>query len=318
VEEAMSEPRVTAVRSAELGVPDLKGATRFYRDVWGLAPVAEDRGSHYLRATGPEHHILKLEERAEPQLLRVNFAAEDKRSVDALYARAKASGAKVGANPAELRGPGGGYGFEFESKNGLKFSISCGLPAHADAGDAADRPRKISHVVLNTTDAESDDQFFLDLLGFRLSDRSAIMHFFRCMTDHHSIAVAYAKRNGLNHIAFEVPDIYALMRGTGRLQRMGFEMGWGVGRHGPGNNIFGYWVEPSGFVVEYTTEVQQIEDEESYRPGTPEDWKNFWQSIPGSMNKGANCRWGLALNQTEQFRRAMAGDLVPYKWEPKN
>ena len=313
----MSEPRVIAVRSAELGVPDLRTASRFYEEVWGLAPVAREGASAWLRATGPEHHVLRLEERAQPELIRVNFAAADKSSVDALHARALSSGATVTKAPAPLDGPSGGYGFEFENKTGLRFTISCDVPIHPDAEDRNDRPRKISHVVLNTTDAENDDKFFLDLLGFRLSDKSAIMHFFRCMSDHHSVAIAYAKRNGLNHIAYEVPDIYALMRGVGRLTRKGFEMGWGVGRHGPGDNIFGYWVEPSGFVTEYTTEVQQI-DEGTYEPGTPDKWKAFWESIPGAIGKGASDQWGNALTQTEPFRRAMAGELVPYKWEPRD
>ena len=35
---------------------------------------------------------------------------------------------------------------------------------------------------------------------------------------------------------------------------------WGVGRHGPGNNVFSYFVEPNGFVTEYTTEVEQVDD----------------------------------------------------------
>jgi catechol 2,3-dioxygenase-like lactoylglutathione lyase family enzyme len=311
----MSEPRVIAVRSAELGVPNLKTSQKFYEDVWGLSSVAQDGSSLYLRGTGPEHHALKLVERAEPDLLRVNFAAADKASVDALHARAKASGAQVTAAPAALGGPSGGYGFEFANKTGLRFSISSDIPKHADTEDTLDKPRKISHVVLNTTDPQSDDEFFLDLLGFRLSDKSAIMHFFRCTSDHHSVAIAYAKRNGLNHIAYEMPDVYALMRGAGRMQRNGFEMGWGIGRHGPGDNIFGYWVEPAGFVAEYTTEVQQI-DEDDYQPGTPETWKAFWESIPGSMNKGANDRWGFALNQTEPFRLAMQGVLQPFNWQP--
>ena len=33
---------------------------------------------------------------------------------------------------------------------------------------------------------------------------------------------------------------------------------WGVGRHGPGNNVFTDSVEPNGFVTEYTTEVDQV------------------------------------------------------------
>ncbi len=55
------------------------------------------------------------------------------------------------------------------------------------------------------------------------------------------------------------------MRGAGRLKTNGFNIEWGVGRHGPGDNVFTYFVEPNGFVVEYTTEVEQI-DESTYMP----------------------------------------------------
>ena len=116
----MSEPRVIAVRSAELGVPNLKTSKLFYESVWGLSPVAQDGASVYLRGTGAEHHALKITERAEPELIRVDFAAADKASVDALHARAKASGARVVSAPAPMGGPAGGYGFEFESKNGVR------------------------------------------------------------------------------------------------------------------------------------------------------------------------------------------------------
>ncbi len=33
-----------------------------------------------------------------------------------------------------------------------------------------------------------------------------------------------------------------------------------VGRHGPGNNVFSYFIEPNGFVAEYTTELDQIDE----------------------------------------------------------
>ena len=37
-----------------------------------------------------------------------------------------------------------------------------------------------------------------------------------------------------------------------------------------GNNIFAYFVDPNGYVIEYTAEVQQVDD--SYKVGMPEDW----------------------------------------------
>ena len=82
-----------------------------------------------------------------------------------------------------------------------------------------------------------------------------MMDFVRCSADHHSIAMARGNGPALNHMAYEVASIDGLMRGAGRMKKHGFNVEWGVGRHGPGDNVFGYFVEPNGFVVEYTAEV---------------------------------------------------------------
>ena len=126
------------------------------------------------------------------------------------------------------------------------------------------------------------------------------MHFIRCSTDHHSIAFARMGAPSLNHVAFEVPSFDALMRGAGRMKAHGFSVEWGVGRHGPGDNIFTYFIEPNGLVVEYTAEVEQI-DEATHMPCTPEDWKHT----------GNPDRWGFAEMPSERVRAAMGGTPQP-------
>ena len=63
-----------------------------------------------------------------------------------------------------------------------------------------------------------------------------------------------------NHVAFEMRDMDSFMRGIGRMKQKGHVPSWGPGRHGPGNNPFAYFVSPSGFVIEFTTELQQIDE----------------------------------------------------------
>ena len=74
----MTEPRIAALHSVELGVIDVANATRFFTDVWGLAPATEQDGVRFLRGTGPNHHIIALHGRPRTELVRVNFLAEDK------------------------------------------------------------------------------------------------------------------------------------------------------------------------------------------------------------------------------------------------
>jgi catechol 2,3-dioxygenase-like lactoylglutathione lyase family enzyme len=295
----MTDGKVNGVRSIELGVRDLQQSVDFYTKVWALEEVAADGDGIHLRATGGEHHVLTLRERPKPSLLGVNFAASDRATVDRLCAKAKSYGVTVLGDPAPISGAaGGGYGFRFETTEGLPMSISSEGMQHPDVVLDRSRPTKISHVVLNSANADEQMPFFIDVLGFRRSDTTHMMEFLRCCSDHHSIAIVRADGPSLNHVAYEVPNIDGLMRGTGRLKRNGFDIEWGVGRHGPGNNVFSYFIEPDGFVAEYTTELDQI-DEATHIPQDPK----YWDKVMTTRGD----RWGIAGPPSNRMQFAMSG-----------
>ena len=297
----MTNGKVTGVRSIELGVRDLRQSADFYIKVWALDEVAVDGDGIHLRATGGEHHVLTIRERPKPTLLGVNFAAPDRTTVDQLCAKAKSYGVKVLGDQAPLSGAaGGGYGFRFETPDGLPMSISSDGTQHLDVVLDRSRPTKISHVVLNSADADEQMPFFIDVLGFRRSDSTHMMEFLRCCSDHHSIAIVRGSGPSLNHVAYELPNIDGLMRGTGRVKRNGFDIEWGVGRHGPGNNVFSYFIEPNGFVAEYTTELDQI-DEASH---VPQD-AQYWDKVMPTRGD----RWGTAGPPSNRMQFAMSGGL---------
>jgi catechol 2,3-dioxygenase len=114
-----------------------------------------------------------------------------------------------------------------------------------------------------------------------------------CNDDHHSIAFGDADNDALNHIAFLVPDLESVMRGGGRMKDAGFAIEWGPGRHGPGDNAFNYFVGPFGEVIEYTAEVEQVD--ESYRVGSPSDWT--WP--PGRVDQ-----WGISMPPSARLKQA--------------
>lgn len=90
-----------------------------------------------------------------------------------------------------------------------------------------------------------------------------------------------------------MPDLEAVMRGSGRVVDAGHPIGWGVGRHGPGDNVFAYFVDPNGVVVEYTAEVLQVDDD--YRVKGPSEW--VWP--PGRTD-----HWGIAPPKSEACKKA--------------
>ena len=296
----MASARVTGIRSIELGVRDLQQSADFYTKIWALEEIGSEGDSICFRGTGSEHHVLTIRQRGKPNLLGVHFAAPDRAAVDALCAKAKGYGVGVEGNPAPLaKGEGGGYGFRFRSPDGLPMSISSDLERHCDVALDRSRPTKISHVVLNSARIDDQMPFFTDVLGFRLSDSTQLMEFLRCSADHHSIAIFRNNGPSLNHVAYELPNIDGLMRGTGRVKQNGFEIAWGIGRHGPGNNVFSYFIEPNGFVTEYTTELDQIDDA-THVPQNAE----YWQKVMPLPD-----RWGTAGAPSNRMRVAMSGGL---------
>jgi len=296
----MPNARITGLRSIELGVPDLDRSSDFYQAVWGLQEVAADGDTIHLRGTGAEHHVVTLRQRPRAALLGVHFSASDRNAITELHAKAKAYGTDGLTAPAELpRTAGGGYGFRFDTPDGLPLAISADVVQHPDVAADRSRPTKLTHVVLNSARIDEQTAFFKDLLGFRHSDSTEMMEFIRCCADHHSVAFARGNGPSLNHMAYEMPNIDGLMRGAGRMKQNGFNIEWGVGRHGPGNNVFTYFIEPNGFVTEYTTEVEQV-DEASYVPNTAEYWAKF---------PGRPCRWNMAGHPSNRLRAAMGGEI---------
>ncbi len=104
----------------------------------------------------------------------------------------------------------------------------------------------------------------------------------------------------LRSIELEMPDLDSMMRGIGRVMDAGVDSVWGPGRHGPGNNAFAYFIAPFGACVEYTSEIQRVDD--NYRTGQPDDWK--WP--PGRTD-----HWGIG--KRDNARLAASGDAFPFR-----
>lgn len=294
----MNEPRVAGLRSIDLGVTDLARSASFYTAVWGLELVAQEPRVKYFRALGAEHHAVCLRQASAARLERIGLAAPDRATVDALALRAQRAG--FNARPMAFEGAaGGGYGTAITGPEGLRMTIACEVAAVPALAEDPTRPLKLTHVVINSEDVPAQVQFFVDVLGFKVSDTTARMVFMRCGTDHHSLAFANGSVLSLNHAAFEMCGIDGLMYGAGRLIEHGHEIEWGLGRHGPGSNVFAYFIDPDGFSIEYTTEMAQLDDDH-----VPQDVA-YWAGFPKRP-----CRWGVARKPSERLMASMSGALL--------
>jgi 2,3-dihydroxy-p-cumate/2,3-dihydroxybenzoate 3,4-dioxygenase len=268
--------RVTDLHFVALAVPDLAAEREFFSRTWGLVEVAEHDGKVYLAAEGSPHpYVIRLRQDAEKKTDLIGFSAASRQDVDALFQQVKAAGAKVISEPAPADGPAGGYAFRFFDPDGRAIEVICDTRQRQyralEKGEAI--PIGLSHVVLHTPDIGKLETFYREALGFRLSDWiGEFMVFLRCNRAHHRLAILPGPP-ALNHVAFDVSTVDDLMRGLARLHEKGVKLSWGPGRHTAGNNTFTYYLTPNGNAVEYTSDLEEV-DEDTWEPtvyqATPE------------------------------------------------
>ncbi|GAB1268280.1 VOC family protein [Aurantivibrio infirmus] len=290
------------LRSIELVLPDAHKAADFLMNIWRVAPAATKKHIHYLRGSGTFPYLVALEEGTKSFVRSVTFVCSE---MELEQIKKNISDKKLNAKPETSSDLGGGKGIIVELPEGelLRFLVGA---EEVKPIDDIDLPVKLTHVVFNAEDAEKSGNAVEEILNFKVSDRTKAMVFVRCNDSHHSTAFARAGFSSLNHIAFEMKDVDAVMRGVGRLRDSGMAPAWGPGRHGPGDNVFAYFIAPFGAVVEFSTAVNKVK--EDYPVGAPDDWT--WP--PNRIDQ-----WGLSDKDVEGLKKAEANFRFYRDWEPQ-
>lgn len=296
----MKSPWIAALRSVALTVPDLAAAERWYTQVWRLDVAERGDGVIYFRGSGADHHLLALHQRpGRPQILAVTLRARSAAALAEVAAAAVAAGGVVEQPAGAADDPAGGIRLVIRDADGRRYAIVHGDVLRTPTEPAPpDQPQRLAHAVLNAHDIPRAQGFLERALGFVLADRTRIMAFMNCDADHHTLALGDTDNDALNHVAFVMPTLDAVMRGGGRMKDAGHAIEWGPGRHGPGDNAFNYFIDPFGIVIEYTAEVAQIDD--TYRAGSPTDWT--WP--PGRVDQ-----WGISAPPSDRLKAAQRAVL---------
>lgn len=291
------------LRSIELALPDPAAAAAFMTDIWGLADAGARNGTHYLRGSGEFPYLVALEPHDEEFVRTTTFVCGQDELVALRHRVAEAGWPMCDTVSTDL---GGGHGIIAELPDGelLRF-LAASATVDPIAGHR-DMAVKLTHVVFNSSDAEASADAAEQVLGFRVSDRTKGMVFVRCNQSHHSTAFARAGFASLNHIAFEMEDLDAVMRGIGRMRDHGHAPAWGPGRHGPGANVYAYYIAPFGPVIEFSTAVEQVPDD--YRTGEPDDWT--WP--PNRIDQ-----WGISDKDFDGLRQAEQRFCFRRDWQPQ-
>ena len=133
-------------------------------------------------------------------------------------------------------------------------------------------PSRLGHVVQFTTEVDRKIDFYTEVLGLKLTDRSGdFIAFLRVPggSDHHVIAVIKDDKPGFHHTSFEVNNIDEMGIAGQRMMDKGYRNGWGIGRHALGSNFFWYIRDPHNGLAEYFSDIDYIADDRKWRA---RDW----------------------------------------------
>ncbi|MPR00024.1 2,3-dihydroxybiphenyl 1,2-dioxygenase [Modestobacter sp. I12A-02628] len=273
----------------EFQKPDLDGAARFARS-FGFVPTLQTRDELHLRGVLAGAPCLVVRRGPRSAFLGPTFLAAE--AVD-LATLADALGSRVEPLADAL----GGWGVRLHDPSGLPVRVVAGLLEHAalptqapltwNVGhelhrvNATQRPpreparvERLGHVVLQSNRYRQTLDWYLDTLGMIVSDflyyegqrdRGPTMSFIRCdrgsePADHHTLAMALGPTNRYVHSAYQVADIDALAAGGEHLLEEGYTRSWGIGRHIQGSQIFDYWRDPDGFLVEHFSDGDHFDN----------------------------------------------------------
>ncbi len=239
---------------AALQVTDLAASTRFYVELMGLTIARSDTQTSWLRCSDKPYDVI-LEQGAVAGLVRVGFELESCAELTKAFDHI----ASVGLFP---RWSADGS-FRFRSPDtGLELDFYADQLRAVCAYDATvAQIVRLGHVVLNVANYANAHRFWVDQLGFEISDHvPGKIAFLRCWPNplHHSLALLAGESDGLNHFNFMVTDIDDIGRAMNRMKGAGVPIVFGPGRHLPSGSIFLYMLDPDGMSTEYSFGMEEF------------------------------------------------------------
>ena len=154
-------------------------------------------------------------------------------------------------------------------------------------GNDAALSARLQHFAVCTPKPAPLVDFYVDQLGFVVSDRvldaegDLTAAFLRTDAEHHVLAIFRAPMIRFDHFSCEAPDWPHLRDWADHMAKVGVDLAWGIGRHGPGNDTFLMVRDIDGNMGEISCDLEQCE------AGRP---TGVWPHRPQTLNQ-----WGVAI-----------------------
>jgi catechol 2,3-dioxygenase-like lactoylglutathione lyase family enzyme len=243
-----------ALHRLHLYSPDPLKVACFYSSTYEMAMTSTPEG---YRCSGLGR-ALEVSEGPVNQLRYAHFALNTEGAWDAFAARV--SGLKQQALPSAFTGHGHAVALQDPVSNLVVFTPP--IVGSQGLESTVVPPASLQHFALRTSKLPAMMDFYVNSLGFVLSDavKDAEGELRACFlrTDflHHALALFSAPVTCFDHQSFEAPD-WASMKDWGdHMAALQVPIVWGIGRHGPGNDVFFMVRDPDGNLAEISSEIE--------------------------------------------------------------
>lgn len=217
---------------------------------------------------------------------RFGWEVEDAAALDALAARLEAHGVAVAlgspALAAQRRVAGlivfaDPAGNRLEAFHGPEIASEPFVPGRTISGFRTGA-LGVGHAVMTVERIEDAMPFYIDVLGFRLSDYVLSpfrVYFFHINARHHSLALLETGRNGIHHLMLEHLSLDDLGQGYDVALLKPERIATTLGRHINDHMTSFYTFSPSGFMVESGWGGASV-DPENWQPHEVTDGPSLW------------------------------------------
>lgn len=290
--------RIVKVAHMRYQHPDFPTITKFLKD-FGMHIAKETDDKIWFRGYGDDQYVYYAQ-KGEKKFLGGCFEVE---SYEDLEKAAKIPGA---GQIEELKdAPGGGYIITLHDPEGFPINFMYGqekskrgeYPEKIIHNYEVEKPRirkfnrfspgpaavhKLGHFGYTVQKFEEQLKFYTHNFNFaptdflwapvegNQKDVAVFMHVDRDEdpVDHHTLFMATNPTSHVHHASFEVHDFDTQQLGHQWLAKQNYTSVWGVGRHILGSQIFDYWWDTTGNMIEHYADGDQVNQD------TPVGWMN--------------------------------------------
>lgn len=280
--------------------PDLARQVEHYSNIVGFSLLSQTpKKAIFAGPAGQE--VIAFEQGSSNRCISVSFQVSP--TADLKDVREQLSKANLKSEERSDITPGIGKAIVFEDPKGTQIEI---YSQHKEAAIPAMKggivPMKLGHMAFSVADPKAMADFYVNSLGFKVSDWIEDMFvFLRCGPDHHTANFVRGDKTFMHHIAYELKDWAHMLQACEVLGRNKLPIIWGPGRHRVGHNIFVYYRDPDDNIIELYTELDLMK-EEALGYWDPRPWHKSNPQYPATWTRAdAAPVWGMP--PSDDFRR---------------